>query len=172
MPKQTTKTIELWHRDGNVVGAETKVYRNGELANTKGKYEHLFINNITMPKDNQEKEVDFLLKATGNGGVATQSEFMPKDYQEIEKIAKDLWRHIHFLSGENDARAILRITQVLTTYGNARELQGVEKVEKGVPAEKEHDREDSIFEDSNKAAHNICRNITLDHIERVKKELN
>jgi hypothetical protein len=149
MPKDNIKVIELWHKDGNVVGAETKVYRNGELANTKGKYEHLFINNITMPKDNQEKEVDFLLKATGNGGATTQSEFMPKDYQEEkpepyeplfnhEERFKEKLTTICFAYEEKTGVSVVEeMMEALTTYGNAREQNKVEEIIKIV----EHDKE-------------------------------
>jgi hypothetical protein len=102
---------------------------------------------------------------------------MPKDYQEmiafaeIDGVAVSVFQGVDSLTLTVSGSKEYTKQIDLTTYGNARELAGIEKVEKGVPAEKEHDREDSIFEDSNKAAHNICRNITLDHIERVKKEL-
>jgi hypothetical protein len=144
-----------------------------------------------MPKDNQDKEVNFLLKATGNGGATTQSELMPKDYQEIERIMEEF--DIKFpainensyeilekldtkTNGERIARAISYNTArseyrdwlrtKLTTYGNSRALEAVEKVEKGVP----ECREDFDY-DSDERGYNECRAVILDHIERVKKEL-
>ncbi len=66
------------------------------------------------------------------------------------------------------------LRQALTTYGNARELQGVEKVEKGVP-EKESvtitcgpcSQEESLLVEG----HNTFRQIILDHIAKIKSEL-
>jgi hypothetical protein len=84
---------------------------------------------------------------------------MPKDYQKVEDKYLDLlaaW-------GETplDKEEVLNI---LSTYGNTRELEAVEKVEKGVPAP---------LDKSYYAAEvqHTCRQATLDHIERVKKEL-
>jgi hypothetical protein len=61
---------------------------------------------------------------------------MPKDYQEIEKIVEEVLEDINtntYLNpmSLNLAKGYEKVSWInaLTTYGNARELQGVEKVE-------------------------------------------
>jgi hypothetical protein len=58
---------------------------------------------------------------------------MPKDYQEIEKIVEELTLELSYggrgnllddTMGMDTVRDLIRTT--LTTYGNARELEGVE----------------------------------------------
>jgi hypothetical protein len=61
--------------------------------------------------------------------VNPQTEPMPKDYQEeLKKLLEDA--KIMIFTGDNVA--LERITKVIHDYGNARELQGVEKVEKAL----------------------------------------
>jgi hypothetical protein len=95
---------------------------------------------------------------------------MPKDYQEeIEEISINITSYLAgvLTSGLYD-RLENDIIKVLTTYGNARELQGVEKVERGVPREI---REDGYTGWDEAFMHNTCRQATLDHITKVKSEL-
>lgn len=47
--KVTGTTTIYWHKDG-IVNPCVKVYRNGELADTKGKWEQLVITKETFPK--------------------------------------------------------------------------------------------------------------------------
>jgi hypothetical protein len=64
---------------------------------------------------------------------------MPKDNQEVEDIVEhvaEVCDSVEFLHGvpvklPSETKALLRgrIREALTTYGNARELKGVEKVE-------------------------------------------
>jgi hypothetical protein len=94
---------------------------------------------------------------------------MPKDYQEeIEEISINIISHLAGVlpSGSYD-RLENNIIKALTTYGNARELQGVEKVEKGVPARNDAESDSIAFANG----FNTARIATLDHIERIKKEL-
>jgi len=103
---------------------------------------------------------------------------MPKDYQEIERIVEECLQHSPLKAFFEDnlyqstdvyADTKERITKALTTYGNARELIGIEKVEKFV--------KNQLITDPDTKDHplNELRNeetqATLDHIERVKKEL-
>ena len=63
---------------------------------------------------------------------------MPKNYQEIERIVEEFTDNydsegkdggIVFSTGFNGILIEEWLKDILTTYGNARELQGVEKVE-------------------------------------------
>lgn len=114
---------------------------------------------------------------------------MPKDYQEVERIVEEFRTRFDSLLGKpvccqmknNDCgcdghtyadEAVAFIEDTLTTYGNARELQGVEKVEKGMPAIQELP---SSLQDPagfmRVTGFNNCRQATLDHIAKVKTEL-
>jgi hypothetical protein len=63
------------------------------------------------------------------------------------------------------------IRNALTTYSNQRELEGIEKVEKGVPDFQDPDLANNNHNQVYRVGHSDCRQATLDHIERVKKEL-
>jgi hypothetical protein len=118
---------------------------------------------------------------------------MTKDYQEeVEEIinrltvefdTNNLWK-----SDDGDTAYVAignlwnsirkEMTEALTTYGNARELEGVEKVEKGVPhkqqgVEEEIQRGGSVtkVDIEGEQCWNACRQATLDHIAKVKAEL-
>jgi hypothetical protein len=53
---------------------------------------------------------------------------MPKDYQEIERIVEDFLDKFPVRNPEIEPTIKDWLRTTLTTYGNARELQGVEKV--------------------------------------------
>jgi len=102
---------------------------------------------------------------------------MPKDYQE-ELLKPFEWlKDYPALPDPECSHSVYDdIKRALTTYGNARELQGVEKVKKGVPEEirtgtftKEWEGGGHITEDGS-IGFSLCRQATLDHIERIKKE--
>jgi NAD(P)H-flavin reductase len=106
---------------------------------------------------------------------------MPKDYQEeIEEISINITSYLAgvLTSGLYD-RLENDIIKVLTTYGNARELQGVEKVRKGVPEEvslfpmADHHMTDQELRDEEMRIFgmNYRRKTVLDHIAKVKSEL-
>jgi hypothetical protein len=110
---------------------------------------------------------------------------MPKDYQEIERIVEqicdfDFESKLWSDKGFDEFKDILR--NKLTTYGNARALETLEMVEKGVPAVKDEfhmcatEMIDGVVVSScPRFCHNVEYNqvvkSTLDHIERVKSEL-
>jgi hypothetical protein len=110
---------------------------------------------------------------------------MPKDYQEIERIVELLKEQYiekfrktwGFPLTDEQAEEMDwwrdKIKTTLTTYGNARELEGVEKVEKGVPEEKHATANNN--EESKlvylAVGHNSVREKVLDHIAKVKSEL-
>jgi hypothetical protein len=82
---------------------------------------------------------------------------MPKDYQEVERIVEEIF-DTEYIGGNQPNLNKDYIRQALTTYGNARELQGVEKVEKEIQEvlRGRYTREDDII---------------LNHIAKVKSEL-
>jgi hypothetical protein len=101
---------------------------------------------------------------------------MPKDYQEVEMIVEEFDAFLDKYTGKHDKDSWIKQTlyedtvqvrkdlivkefrTTLTTYGNARELQGVEKVEKKIQEvlKGRYTREDDII---------------LEHIAAVKSEL-
>jgi hypothetical protein len=112
----------------------------------------------------------------GYGDCRKKADPMPKDYQEIEEISINITSHLAGVlpSGLYD-RLENDIIKALTTYGNARELQGVEKVEKGVPEKSElkFNRNVPGYDEANaeQDGWNDCRQATLDHTAKVKSEL-
>jgi hypothetical protein len=113
--------------------------------------------------------------ACGSLSCINKADPMPKDYQE------EFWETTH-PEGSTTLHELIGsllsdewhdiINDALETYGNTRALEAVEKVEKGVPEPEraEFGREDS-WQIEHKNGFNSCRQATLDHIERVKKEL-
>jgi hypothetical protein len=71
------------------------------------------------------------------GHDCPECDAMPKDYQEVEDLVEhvaEVCDSVEFLHGvpvklPSETKALLRgrIRKALTTYGNARELKGVEK---------------------------------------------
>lgn len=95
---------------------------------------------------------------------------MPKDYQE-EDLAKMIDLYGTFCADPSKGNPELQaemIMTTLTTYGNARELEGVENVEKGVPIKSEPR---GAWESGEVMGWNDCRQATLDHITKIKTEL-
>jgi hypothetical protein len=97
---------------------------------------------------------------------------MPKDYQEEEDpIFTHLQRLLEVAEGKRSIESWNEIaTDLINAYwdnGNAREREGVEKVEKEVPARNEA-KSDSI-EFAN--GYNTARILILDHIATIKSEL-
>jgi hypothetical protein len=93
---------------------------------------------------------------------------MPKDYQEIERIVeeiKDYDENVGWVCWPDDVK------KALTTYSNARALEAVEKVEKGVPEKIPEFVAVSPEDALNIEGYNKCRQATLDHIAKVKSEL-
>jgi hypothetical protein len=57
---------------------------------------------------------------------------VPKDYQEVERIARKIMSDNGGIDEVDDPSLFEDICQALTTYGNARELEGVEKTKKAL----------------------------------------
>lgn len=53
---------------------------------------------------------------------------MPKDYQEVERIVEEICYEGAKIGSPVPLEVYQAIKKALTTYGNARELEGVEKV--------------------------------------------
>lgn len=104
---------------------------------------------------------------------------MPKDYQEIEKILEELdnfidntvYNECPYIVYSQLKDLVSELSTTLTTYGNARELAGIEKVEKGVPEKEQRTILDSKNSRNYAIGYNVCRQTTLDHIAKVKSEL-
>jgi hypothetical protein len=112
---------------------------------------------------------------------------MPKDYQEVEKIVEEFednfcfgfvkGRPIHLDDHVDAKEAIDWLRAALTTYGNARELEGVEKVEKRLPTVEQvmipslmagRFEFERVYFLTGKDEY---RKATLDHITKIKTEL-
>jgi hypothetical protein len=106
---------------------------------------------------------------------------MPKDYQDVERIVEGFFTKQSDTGysvdnaasgGDLNSKEYVReyltpkLLELLTTYGNQRELEGVEKVEKGVPP-MNSESWDKEYRDGYRKA----RQTTLDHIAKVKSEL-
>jgi hypothetical protein len=106
---------------------------------------------------------------------------MPKDYQEVERIVEEFQNKDHIITSDGGLYVAVDahwLRTTLTTYGNARELQGVEKVANIIRELRYH--EDSIshlisrggIDWQNMQGKMSAFNEALNHIAKVKSELN
>jgi hypothetical protein len=94
--------------------------------------------------------------------------------KKIEKIVEEFQNKDHIITSDGGLYVAVDahwLRTTLTTYGNARELEGVEKVEKGVP-EAIYLPVESTENDHLKAVgSNLLRKAVLEHIATIKSEL-
>ena len=104
---------------------------------------------------------------------------MSKDYQEVEKIVSDFCKEFQadrgfgeqpqFVGGAFDINDYIDwLRSTLTTYGNARELQGVEKC---IKLSDEIELREPDGGTKQWMAFKAFRNAMRDHIAQVKSEL-